>query len=177
MDMKIIDKPSWLRQFVEMHGLLLLRLSVGLVFLWFGVLKFFPGSAAEGLATETLSLLTDGIFSKKGELCALGIVECAIGLSVLFKKGLGLTVPILYVQMAGTLLPLFIFPEQTWKSPFVPSLEGQYIIKNMVFIASGIVIGAMARGSQLITHPVVARVAKSKERRILKEEEQEHPDG
>ncbi len=155
------------REWIEMHGLLLLRLSVGMVFLWFGFLKFFPGNAAESLASDTISWLTGGWAGKTASLYFLGTLECIIGLAVLSGKGLTVAIPLLYLQMTGTLLPLFVFPEKTWMSPFMPSLEGQYIIKNAVFIASGILIGAMARGSKLITHPGLAKAAKRKEKALV----------
>lgn len=157
-----------IRSAIERHGLLFLRLAIGSVFLWFGVLKFFPHSAAEDLATATLSWISFGYLDKEVSLVLLGVLECGIGISILLRRGLNFTVPLLYVQMAGTMLPLFIFPEKTWISPFMPTLEGQYIIKNAAFIASGIILGAMARGSQLITHPKVAREAKRKEKAMVK---------
>lgn len=158
---------SW-RRFVERHGLLILRLSVGIVFLWFGLLKFFPGSAGENLAVATISWLSSDSLDEQFSLYALAVLECSIGLGILFKKGLTVVVSLMYFQMAGTILPLFIFTDKTWISPFVPSLEGQYIIKNSVLIASGIILGAMARGSKLITHPTIAKAAEKKEKQIIK---------
>jgi uncharacterized membrane protein YkgB len=158
------------RLFVERRGLLLLRISVGVIYFWFGFLKFFPDNAAEGLAGDTISWLSAGYIGKPFSIYALAAFECIIGLSILSKRFLNQTVPLMYLQMCGTILPLFIFPEKTWIHPFMPSLEGQYIIKNIVIIASGIIMGAMARGSKLITHPHVAKEARKKEERITNAE-------
>lgn len=159
-------KPE-LRPLIERHGLLILRLTIGAVFVWFGLLKFLPASAAEELATDTISWLSCGQVKGNVALPSLGILECGIGLSVLFNKGMNITIPVLYLHMAGTMLPLLIFPEKTWLSPFIPTLAGQYIIKNTAFIASGILLGAVARGSKLITHPGIAKAAKSAERKKI----------
>ena len=57
--------------------------------------------------------------------------------------------------MAGTITPLFLFPEETFVSfPFVPTLEGQYIIKNVVLVAAAIVLGATVRGGDLTAEPL-----------------------
>jgi len=67
-----------------------------------------------------------------------------------------LTLLLLFMQMAGTLLPLFFFPQETFvRIPWAPTLEGQYIIKNMVLISAGIVIGATVRGGRIVADPPV----------------------
>jgi hypothetical protein len=64
---------------------------------------------------------------------------------------------LLFVQMLGTLTPLFLFPVETFATfPFVPTLEGQYIIKNVVIVSAAIVLGATVRGGELTHEPVVA---------------------
>jgi len=61
----------------------------------------------------------------------------------------------LFLQMLGTITPLFFFPSETFKMfPFVPTLEGQYIIKNLILISAGLVIGATVRGGKIISEPV-----------------------
>jgi hypothetical protein len=63
-----------------------------------------------------------------------------------------LTLLLLYLQMIGTLLPLFFFPSETFTViPFAPTLEGQYIIKNLVLISAGIAIGATVRGGRIVS--------------------------
>lgn len=144
------------------HGVTLLRLSLGTVFFWFGVLKFFPGaSAAEALATRTISVLTSGLLPPAVSLPLLASWECAIGLGLLLSgRWLKLALLLLLAQMAGTFLPLVFFPHETFKHfPLVPNLEGQYIIKNLVLVSAALVVGATARGGRLIHDPQVAELA------------------
>ena len=134
------------------HGVSLLRLSLGVIFFWFGFLKFFPGvSPAEGLATSTISALTGGLVGPSLSLPVLAAWEVLIGLGLLTGRALRLTLLLLFLQMPGTVTPLFIFPELTFRQvPFVLTIEGQYIIKNLVLVAAGLVIGATVRGGRLV---------------------------
>ncbi len=142
------------------HGLTLLRISVGLVFLWFGVLKFWPNlSAADQLATETIDRLTLGIISGDLARILLAILETAIGVGLVTGKLMRFTLLLLVGQMLGTVTPLFLFPELTWSSALVPTLEGQYILKNMVLVAAALTIGATVRGGGLVDDPEVLEAA------------------
>lgn len=142
-----------------------MRLAVGLIYIWFGLLKCFPQvSPAESIAADTIEWLTfgitDGIIATK----ILGVVEIGIGLGFCLKK-LYYIVPIMYLQMAGTIIPLFAFPEKTWTYfPIAPTLLGQYILKNLVVIAAGIILGAVSSGAKLITDSVVANKARKAEK-------------
>jgi uncharacterized membrane protein YphA (DoxX/SURF4 family) len=134
------------------YGVLLLRISLGLIFFWFGVLKFFPGlSPASDLAARTMGKLTFGVVSPAIAIPVLAAWECLIGLGLLtgvFMRG---TLLLLGVQMAGTLTPLIFFPHEVFtRIPYAPTLEGQYIIKNAVLISAAIVIGATVRGGGLV---------------------------
>jgi len=137
------------------HGLLLLRIALAIVFLWFGALKLFPGaSPAEALAGQTIERLTGGAVPAATALPILAIWEIAIGLGLLIGRGMRITLLLLFVQMLGTITPLFLFPSETFTTfPLAPTLEGQYIIKNVVIIASAIVLGATVRGGQLTAEP------------------------
>ena len=136
-------------------GILFLRLSVGIVFLWFGVLKFFPGiSPADDLASRTILTLSFGLIGPEISMPGLALWETLIGLGLITGLFLRETLLLLFVQMLGTIMPLFIFPFETFaRYPYVPTLEGQYIIKNLVIISAGIVIGATVRGGRLIADP------------------------
>ena len=133
------------------HGVMLSRLSLGLVFLWFGALKFVPGwSPAAELATRTLQAATFGLVPPEWGLPILAAWESLIGLGLLSGKFLRITLLLLAVQMVGTLLPLVLFPSETFLVfPLAPSLEGQYIIKNLVLISAAAVVGATVRGRGL----------------------------
>jgi uncharacterized membrane protein YkgB len=140
------------------HGVQLLRMSLGVVFFWFGFLKFFPGlSPATELATRTIDVLTFGQVPQAVAINVLAAWEIAIGLGLLFGVAMRATLFLLFVQMLGTITPVFLFPELVFtRMPYAPTLEGQYIIKNVVLVSAGIVIGATVRGGGLVSDPRVA---------------------
>lgn len=133
----------------------LLRHSLGLVFLWFGALKFFPDlSPAESLAGRTIAVLSGGLVTPAISLPLLATWECVIGLGLLLGRGLRAVLLLLWLQMLGTLTPLVLFPREVFvHAPFVPTLEGQYIIKNLVLITAGLVVGATVRGGRMAPEP------------------------
>lgn len=143
------------------NGILLTRLALGLIFVWFGILKFVPGlSEAEDLAKRTLMKVSFGYIPAQFCLYILAAWECAIGLGFLSGKFLRSTLILLFLQLPGTFLPLLYFPSETWKRiPYAPTLEGQYILKNLVLISAGIVIGSTMRGGRIVSEPRAARVA------------------
>jgi len=154
--------PTWLdrldRRITETmarFGVPFLRVSLGIVFLWFGALKFFPGlSPADQLASRTISALTLGIVPGDVAVLVLAVWECAIGLGLILGVFLRLTLLLLFLQMLGTFTPLLLFPDETFtRFPYAPTLEGQYIIKNLVLIAAGIIIGATVRGGHVEPEP------------------------
>lgn len=134
------------------HGLSLLRISLGVIFFWFGVLKFFPGmSPASDLAARTISVLSFGMVPASGSVPFLAAWECVIGIGLIFGIFMRATLLLLALQMAGTLTPLVLFPSEVFtRIPFAPTLEGQYIIKNAVLISAAIVLGATVRGGGLV---------------------------
>jgi uncharacterized membrane protein YphA (DoxX/SURF4 family) len=138
--------------FMRGKGILFLRISLGIVFFWFGFLKFFPGlSPADQIATETISKLTFGVILPDISIIILAVWETLIGIGLLSGKFLRVTLLLLFTQMIGTMSPLFLFPTETFtRFPFVPTLEGQYIIKNLVLISAGLVVGATVRGGRII---------------------------
>ena len=133
------------------YGIVLLRLSMGVIFFWFGVLKFFNGlSPAQALATHTISVMSFGIVSPSVSLPILATWECLIGLGFLTGKAHRATLVLLFTQMAGTFMPLFLFTHEVFlRIPYAPTLEGQYIIKNLVLVSAAMVIGAAVRGARL----------------------------
>lgn len=141
------------------HGVTLLRISLGVVFLWFGALKFFPGlSPAQDLAARTISVLSFGIVGPAVSVPALAAWECLIGLGLLFGLYMRATLLLLAMQMIGTLTPLVLFPAEVFtRIPYAPTLEGQYIIKNAVLISAAIVLGATVRGGGLVPWRILLR--------------------
>ena len=142
---------GWMARF----GPALLRVSLGIVFLWFGVLKLFPNvSPAQELATRTIGVLTGGLVPDSVSLPLLAAWECVIGVGLLLGRGLRGILLLLYAQMLGTLTPIALFPDEVFERiPFAPTLEGQYIIKNLVLISAGIVVGATVRGGWIVPEP------------------------
>ncbi|MEZ0610327.1 hypothetical protein ACAW74_17560 [Fibrella sp. WM1] len=137
-----------------------LRIALGIVFLWFGILKYFPDlGMAERLAARTFEVLTAGHMTSATSLPLLATWECAIGLGLLTGRLMRTTLFLLFAQMIGTMMPLILFPAETWRHPFVPTLAGHYIIKNIVLISAGILLGAMVRGGKVIADPKAAQAA------------------
>lgn len=132
-----------LRKWMKENGFNLLRYSIGFIFLWFGVLKFFPGtSPAEEMVTGTINQITFGIFSDFQINVGLAIWETLIGLGLILGKFMRVTLLLLFLQLPGTFLPVFLFPEQVFEwIPIIPTLKGQYIFKNIVLIAAAIILG------------------------------------
>jgi len=120
---------------------LLARLSLFIVFFYFGFLKVIGLSPAtplvEALFQKTISFLTFNFFIK-----FFGLFEMLIGLTFIIPRLERLAIFLLIIHMITTFLPLFLLPQITWQKFLVPTLEGQYIIKNLVIIALALVIGA-----------------------------------
>ena len=139
-------------QWMASKGLFLLRLSIGIIFFWFGFLKFFEGlSPAEDLAIRTIQTITFGLLPDKVIIYGLATWEVLIGIGLIFKIFLRETLLLLYLQMMGTFLPLFLFPEEVFHIfPYSLTLEGQYIVKNIILLSAGIVLGGTLRGGKLV---------------------------
>lgn len=120
----------------------LLRWAIGINYFWFGMLKFFHGlSPAENLAKDTTRILTFGLIPDDVNLLLLAIWE--VGIGVIFLSGrltkLGAQAAVLH--MIFTFMPLFFFPEVSFShAPYGFTIVGQYIVKNLVFLAALVVI-------------------------------------
>ncbi|MDR4987240.1 MAG: DoxX family membrane protein [Bacteroidales bacterium] len=135
-------------RWMSKNGIALLRISIGIVFFWFGVQKFFPGlSSAEELASRTIETLSFGLLQKSASMILLGAWEVLIGMTFITGYWMRLAIPLLLLQMIGTIMPLFLYPAETFvPPPLVPTLVGQYIIKNIVIITGAMVVGAYHQG-------------------------------
>lgn len=120
------------------------RISIFLVFFWFGLIKLLGLSPASPLA-EALTAKTVGMQYFDTLFIILATLECIIGLLFLFPKMTRVVIPLLLFHMVIVCSPLVLVPEYTWQTPFVPTLEGQYIIKNAVVVAVAIGIAASTR--------------------------------
>lgn len=137
-------------QWMADYGLLIMRLGLGVVFLWFGALKLVPGlSPAEELVRHTIYFVDPDFF-----LPILALWEVAIGIGLIFGRYMRVTLLLLFLQMPGTALPLLILPDVVWTQfPYGLTLEGQYIIKNLALIGSAIVLGGTVRGGRINPEP------------------------
>jgi uncharacterized membrane protein YkgB len=160
MSLDVLDQKMLLRYFDKIdraithwmarYGLLVMRIGLGVVFFWFGALKLVPGlSPAEELVRNTIYFVDPDLF-----LPVLAIWEMLIGLGLISGKFMRLTLLLLFLQMPGTATPLVLLPEVCWTSfPIGLTLEGQYIIKNLVLIGAGLVLGGTVRGGRLVPEP------------------------
>jgi len=146
-----VEITKWMAR----YGVVLLRTALGIIFFWFGFLKFFPGmSPAEDLAVRTISKLSFDLIPENVSILILATWECLIGLGLLSGKFLRATLLLLLLQMIGAATPILIFPQEVFTAiPYAPTLEGQYIIKNLVLISAGLVIGATVRGGRVVADP------------------------
>ncbi|ADR34452.1 DoxX family protein [Sulfuricurvum kujiense DSM 16994] len=129
----------------------LIRIFLGVNFFWFGMLKFFPGvSPAETLAALTIQKLTLGLILPPLSVKLLAIWEVLIGIGFLSGRFIPFFVRIFMLHMVLTFTPLFLFPDICFtEPPFTLTIVGQYIIKNIVFIASGIAVCIVHKEKQL----------------------------
>ena len=130
------------------HSLTALRISLGLVFLVFGAFKLVPGaSPAEDLAVATVSTLTFGMVSGSSALLLTAVTELVIGLTLTSGRFLRVGLVVLAGALVGILSPLVLFPAQMWAG-HGPSLVGQYVAKDVVLAAAGLVVAAQALGAR-----------------------------
>ena len=145
-----LDRIHRLPERLDRGSVTLLRASLGLVFLGFGVLKFVPGlSPAEQLAQETAQALTFGLLPDGAARLFVASLETAIGLSLLTGRLLRVGLALLGVAMAGILAPLALFPSVLFAPHpalplYAPTLAGQYVLKDVVLLAGGLVVAVRA---------------------------------
>jgi len=137
-------RGTWLN---ERNAVFTVRASVGLILLWFGLLKFFPNlSPAEPLATHTLKVLSFGMVGPRISIVFLAIFESSLGVLWLSGRWTRAAVILLWGHMAGTALPVVLFPSETFtRFPYAPTFEGQYILKNLVIVCASLVVWTMGR--------------------------------
>jgi uncharacterized membrane protein YkgB len=130
-----------LERFMKHWAVPMVRASFAVIFIWFGILKPLRLSPAEGLILITVDWMP--LLEPEQWLHVIGWWEVVIGIAFLFKKTTKIAIALLYLQLVGTFLPLFILPEITFQDGQVyqPTLEGQYIIKNLMILSAALVVG------------------------------------
>ena len=131
------------------------RIAFFIIFFYFGILKIAGLSSASPLA-HALTERTVGLQYFDAAYITLAFVECLIGILFLIPQATRIVIALLFIHMAVVCSPLILVPEHTWSAPFVPNLEGQYIIKNIALIA--VAVGIAAHETPL---------ANSKKRKII----------
>jgi uncharacterized membrane protein YkgB len=132
--------------FMARWGTLALRLSFGVIFIWFGILKPLGHSSATPLVLATTPWLP--LLDGPTWVNVIGWWEVAIGVAFLFHRTLRIAILLLALQMVGTFMPLVFLPDITFQPgmiPFGPTMEGQYIIKNLMIISAALVVGGTVR--------------------------------
>jgi uncharacterized membrane protein YkgB len=137
IDLKII---SWL----QAAFMPLARLAIFIIYFYFGLLKLLGDSPASPLA-KALTDKTIGLSHFSVAFNTLAVVECLLGVLFLFPKLTRVVIPLLFVHLLIVCSPLALVPDLAWSKPFVPTLEGQYIIKNVVVAALAIAIAAQTK--------------------------------
>ncbi len=137
------------------YSILLLRIGLGVVFLGFGLLKFFPGiSPIEDLATRTTGVLTLGMITGHNAMDFVAGLECIIGVCFISGRFLRVGVWLMAAQMVGAMSPLVIFPGELFAGPYhAPTLAAQYIIKDVILVAAGMVIASTWTGARIVAEP------------------------
>ena len=128
----------------------LIRLTLGIIFIWYGMLKFFPSlSPAEDLAIKTIDIMFFGLISPTLSIKLLALLEVGIGIGFLFGFYTRIVTLIFLGHMLCTFAPLFLLPELSFThAPYAFTLVGQYIVKNIVFILAGVLIYQNEVGSK-----------------------------
>jgi len=127
---------------VNRRYLFLLRISIGIIYIWFGALKFFHGySPAEDLAINTINKLSFGLIPQPVNIILLAVWECIVGLLLVTGKWLRIALIFLFIHMICTFTPLLFFPDVSFKyAPYGFTLVGQYIMKNIIIVCAALVI-------------------------------------
>jgi uncharacterized membrane protein YkgB len=136
--------PEWLRatdrfliDTTRRIGVRGLRLSLGIIFIWFGGLKVFGVSPVESLVTDTLFWLPPTV-----AVMGMGALEVLVGLGLLTGWAIRLTLLMFFLQMAGTFAVFVILPERTFLDgkPLLLTQEGEFVIKNLILVTAGLVV-------------------------------------
>ena len=132
----------------------IIRTPLFVIFFWFGLLKVIKLSPAQQLVIDTVYWMP--FLSPESWVIVIGFWEMLIGLFFLTKKTTFYAMVLLFLQMSGTFMPLLLLPSITFQNSnyLLPTLEGQYIVKNIIIIASALVIGR-----HYLNQPFLGRVS------------------
>jgi uncharacterized membrane protein YkgB len=145
----LADVDRTLVRFMASWGITLLRVALGIVFVWFGALKLVGRSPVADLVAQTVYWIPPAVV-----VPVLGVWEVVVGLGLLARVALRVVLFLFWLQMAGTFLVLVVRPDIAFQSgnPLLLTVPGEFVIKNLVLIAAGLVIGSTAARPRE-THP------------------------
>ena len=137
---------------LDRYGMTALRIALALVFIWFGALKVIDRSPVADLVAETVYWLPSDAF-----VTFLGVWELAIGLGLLLGIGMRVVLALFFTQMAGTFLVFVMKPGEAFDdgNPFLLTVLGEFVVKNLVLIAAGLVLGSTVRKRNLTREQLV----------------------
>jgi uncharacterized membrane protein YphA (DoxX/SURF4 family) len=151
VDARLRDAEELAERWLIAHSIAILRVSLGAVFLGFGALKFFPGvSPAQDLVERTTDILTLGLIPGSVALVGVATLECVIGLCLISGRSLRLAIYLLGVQLIGILSPVVLLAARLFDGPHgAPTLEGQYVLKDVILVGAALVIASTVGGARL----------------------------
>ncbi len=129
-------------RFLQRWSITLLRLSIGVVFIWFGALKVFDVTPVAELVANTVYWVNPDWF-----VPFLGAFEIVVGVGLISGRALRVILGLFTLQMGGTFLVLIVQPDVTFQdgNPLLLTVEGEFVVKNLVLLAAGMVVGATVR--------------------------------
>ncbi|MCZ6462249.1 MAG: DoxX family membrane protein [Actinobacteria bacterium] len=129
----------WFSKFLRKWSITALRISLAIVFIWFGALKVFGVTPVADLVASTVYWL-----DPDWVVPALGVVEIVVGLGLLFQVAMRAVLGLLFLQLIGTFLVLVLQPDVAFQdgNPLLLTVEGEFVVKNLVLLSAGMVIGA-----------------------------------
>lgn len=123
-----------------------LRVSLGVVFVWFGMLKIFEVSPVSQLVAKTVYWVDPDVI-----VPLLGVFEITVGVLLLLGRALRLTLLLFLLQMVGTFLTFLVLPDVTFRdgNPLLLTVEGEFVVKNLVLISAALVVGTTVRRAKV----------------------------
>jgi uncharacterized membrane protein YkgB len=133
------------------HSIAFLRISIGAILLAFGALKFFPGvSPAQDLVERTMDIMTFGIVPGPVALVAVALLETVLGLWLISGRAMRGAVYLLGIALIGIMSPIVLLPGRLFAGPHgAPTLEGQYVLKDVIIVGAALVLAASVGGARL----------------------------
>lgn len=130
------------RSFMRRFGVPTVRVSVGVVFVWFGLLKVLDVSPVADLVAKTVYWFDDGFV-----VLALGLFETFVGVCLITGRLLRVALLLFAAQMVGTFLVFVVVPDVAFRdgNPFLLTVEGEFVVKNLVLLSAGLVVGSRVR--------------------------------